>query len=105
MAITPIEVISMAPKSQEASMQRSIETQRPMHEQIQLSDRLQSETMHKEQQTIPTKDTENTEYRYDAKEKGNNGFLYSRDQKQKQKKPQEETTKKNLNLNGFDVRI
>lgn len=106
MAITPIEVITMAPKSQEASIQRSTETQRPLHEQIQLSDRMQAETIHKDRQTIPTKETENKQYRYDAKEKGNNGFLYSKDRKKKGKNSKKEADdKKQGSTTEFDIRI
>lgn len=106
MAITPIEVFTMAPKSQEASIQRSTETQRPLHEQIQLSDRMQTETLRKDQQTIPTKESENKQYRYDAKEKGNNGFLYSRDRKKKGKNSKKEADGKEQSSEvEFDIRI
>lgn len=103
MAITPVEMIIMAPKSQEASLQKTIETHKPVHEQIQIHDNVQTQTQRSQEKIVPMKESENKEYRYDAKEKGNSEYKYT--QKKKDKKQKDTAQKKSHESNGFDVRI
>ena len=79
MPVGPIEAI----RAQEATQIKHIDTQRLQHAQEQLSRNFQN--MVKQDQSKPTQTAkaEDTEYRYDAKEKGNNQYTGSNGKKQK----------------------
>ncbi len=83
MTITPIEIATMAPKSQEASVFKHHESQRPMNEQAQISTQIHNQIQHNQQKAVKTGKSENEDYRYDAKEKGNNSYS-AMNQKKKQ---------------------
>ncbi|MDF2589393.1 MAG: hypothetical protein K0S41_3234 [Anaerocolumna sp.] len=91
MPITPIEIATMAPKSQEVSIYKHHESQKPVNEQIQINHQFNNEIKHNQSQTVKTVKSENKEYRYDAKEKGNNSFKGSG--QNKKKKENEKGTK------------
>lgn len=103
MPITPIEVITMAPKSQEASHFKQNEVQKTFAEHTQLAASYSKETKHNSQQTIKATKSENNEYRYDAKEKGNGS--YSEQEKENKKKKQETDKDKEIRLSNFDIKI
>lgn len=106
MPITPIEVLSMATKSQEASLMKQAEHQKPLSEQVAMSANFKEQLQHKSEQTVATTKSENPEYRYDAKEKGNNS--YYRQSKKKSKKEQNDKDTKDKQENqhrGIDIRI
>lgn len=104
MPIRPIDIIMMPPTSQEASMQKTAQIHRSEIAQEQINQLYKKEEKHNSSQTIETKKAENTEYRYDAKEKGNNTFY---DQQKKKKKKQDEKPKdeKPTHSTGFDMKI
>jgi hypothetical protein len=103
MPITPIEIASMAPKSQEVTHYKVQESQRPMHEQALINSHIKNEIRHNNIQTVKTNQSENKEYRYDAKEKGNNSNTGS---KQKKKQNNKETAPKDISRTGsIDIKI
>jgi hypothetical protein len=105
MPITQLDMISMAPRSQEASQIKHIETTKLANEQNQLNTQFNHDIKHNSMQTTKANKTENNEYRYDAKEKGNNTY-YNQNQK-KQKKHNEERSKEDqpIKLSNFDIKI
>lgn len=103
MPITPIEVATMAPKSQEVSNYKHQENQKPMNDQILIHSKLNEEVKHNSQQTVKSTKSENKEYRYDAKEKGNNSYTGSNSKKKKKEEPEPE--KKNMKASSIDIRI
>ncbi len=107
MPITPIEMISIPTKSQEASLVKSAENQRSANEQLAFGAKFQEEIKHQSQQTIAATKSDNPEYRYDAKEKGNNSFYGKQNKQKKKEKKEKETTRKNEKEphRGFDIRI
>ena len=82
--ITPIEMYSMVPKSQEASMIHSTANAKHAAQQQEGMQEIAQQARQNTQQTVQTTAAEYAEYRYDAKEKGNG--TYSRDGKNKKKK-------------------
>lgn len=106
MPITQLDMISMAPKSQEASQIKHTETVRTAHEQAQISTDFKKEVKHNSMQTTKATKSEIAEYRYDAKEKGNNTYSYPY-QQQKKKKKQDGDKKENtpIKLSNFDIKI
>lgn len=103
MPITPIETAVMAPKSQEASIYKHQENQKPFNEQMVIHQQHDRNVKHNSQQTVKTAKSDNNEYRYDAKEKGSNS--YSGSKQNKKKKKQEEVTKENYRPGSIDIRI
>lgn len=104
--ITPIEMYSMVPKSQEASIVHHGEHVRQNAQQQGGMQQVEQHARQSTQQTVQTTHAENPEYRYDAKEQGNNS--YSRDQNKKKKEEQKKSENKEGDSpmqGGFDVRI
>jgi hypothetical protein len=103
MPITPIEIATMAPKSQEASLYKHQESQKPLNEQIAIGQQINNHIKHDSQQTVKTIKSDNKEYRYDAKEKGNNS--YSESKRDKKKKEKEAAPKDNFRSGSIDIKI
>lgn len=107
MAISPIETVTMAPKSQEASQIKGTQVQRPVHEQIILQQKMENKVRRDSEQTVRLQETRNQEYRYDAKEKGRNEHHNSQKKKNsgnvKQKKDKLQANVKEGTK--FDIRI
>ena len=104
--ITPIEMYSMVPKSQEASMVHSTANAKHVAQQQSGMQEIAHQARQNTQQTVQATAAEYTEYRYDAKEKGNGS--YSRNEQKKKKKEeseQHEEGKSKETHSGFDVRI
>lgn len=107
MPITPIEIATMAPKSQAVTPVQQHNMQKPVHEQIHLNQQFNQEIRHNSQQTVKTIKSDNNEYRYDAKEKGNNTQSYSnKGNKGKNKGQNQSKTKRLTNpASSIDIRI
>lgn len=101
MPITRIEMISIAPKSQEASSQRQNEVSKSFAEQTQIQAGFHKEIQHNSQQTTKSAKGENGEYRFDAKEKGNNSYK-NQGNKNKKKNQKEDNE---IKLSNFDIKI
>ena len=105
--ITPIEMYSMVPKSQEASNVHSLANAKNVAQQQEGMQEIVSQVRHNSQQTVKATSAENPEYRYDAREQGN-GSYSSNENKKKKKEDESEHHDENKNgsLNGgFDIRI
>lgn len=103
MPITPIEIASMAPKSQEVTHYKHQESQKPLNEQIVINQQLNNNIKHDSRQTVKTLKGENKEYRYDAKEKGSNS--YSGSKKNKKKKEKAAAAKEKYRSGSIDIKI
>lgn len=103
MPITPIEIAAMAPKSQEVSLYKHQESQKPLNEQIILGQQFNNHIKQDNQQTVKTIKSENKEYLYDAKEKGNNS--YSGTKQNKKKKDKGAAPKDNFRSGSIDIKI
>ncbi|MBO4510152.1 MAG: hypothetical protein IKW90_10065 [Lachnospiraceae bacterium] len=105
--ITPIEMYTMVPKSQEASIVHSTNIAKQVAQQQSGMQEIAHEARVHEQQVVQATAAENPEYRYDAKEKGNGS--YSEKEKKKKKKENESEQKENGTdtgvHSGFDIRI
>jgi hypothetical protein len=106
MNISPVEIISMPNKSQEASHLRAVDQQRPVNEQMALNSKFHDAIMRQSEQTVAATKTDNPEFRYDAKEKGNNPY-YFQTKKKKIKKDEKnvDNTSTSTNHKGFDIKI
>ncbi len=88
MSITPYEALAVAPKSQEASIFRSAQLNKENAQQSQIASMVQQQTEQKMTRTEKMNQKDETPFKYDAKEKGNNA--YSRQQEEKERKKKEE---------------
>ena len=105
--ITPIEMYSMIPKSQEASMVHSAQNAKHTAQQQSGMQEIAHEARQNTQQIVHTSSADNPDFRYDAKEQGNGS--YSSGEKKKKKKEDGSEPEKNdakaENKGGFDIRI
>jgi hypothetical protein len=105
--ITPIEMYTMVPKSQEVSTLHSQANARTDAQHHNVVQQIADEVRHNDQQVVHMTSAENPEYRYDAKEQGNGS--YSEQNKKKKKKENESETGENgtnaSGHSGFDIRI
>ena len=105
MPITPIEVASFIPKSQEASQMRTLEQQKPMSEQLAFADKFKDEIQKNSEPAVATTKSVNPEFRYDAKEKGSNPYYYQQGKKRKKEQEKEKNGELPEEHHGIDIKI
>lgn len=71
MPISPIDFISIAPKSQEVSHVQAGHDVRQEQANVAVHTQFQQQVEHNSRQTVRKANADHEEYRYDAKEKGN----------------------------------
>lgn len=105
MSIRPIDIITIAPKSQEAANQQLGEQHRLQQNQSNLEHSFQQQIKQNTEQVVQYTPSENSPYRYDAKEKGNGSYQESK--KKKRKKEEEKNSKEKEDPLGgrFDIKI
>ena len=89
MPISPIDFITIAPKSQEVSHVQAGHEDRQAQANAMVNTQFQQHVMQNSRQTVQKANADNEKYRYDAKEKGNNSG-----QSRKKKKNAEDADKK-----------
>ena len=89
MGMPPIEMYTMVPKSQEASIVRHNEQNQNQAAQANITSRIDSTIMQNSRQTVKTEESQKEDYRYDAKEKGNGTYEGNRERKKKDGKDEE----------------
>ena len=104
MPITRLDMISMAPKTQEAGAYKQQEVQHPNTQQHNIVGTVQQQARRNETQTVRSNKTENEEQKYDAKERGNGANGGSADKKKKHGKKEEE---QRMRMRGstFDITV
>ncbi|MBP5532966.1 MAG: hypothetical protein J6X68_03280 [Lachnospiraceae bacterium] len=104
--ITPIEMYSMVPKSQEASMLHSAQNAKHTAQHESGMQEIAREVRQNTQQIVHTTSAENPDYRYDAKEQGNGSYSSGEKKKKKKEDGSEHGNEhKEENHGGFDIRI
>ena len=102
MPVGPIEII----RAHEATQLRHIDSQKLQHAQEQHSQNFQNRVWQEQKKTTQTAKSDNNEFRYDAKEKGNNQYMASGDKKKRNQKDNEEKKSKDRpKTGGFDMLI
>ncbi len=100
MPIRPIEIM----KSQEASQLKHVESHRNQQEQAQISRSFQNLITTESSRPTQTSKGENKQFRYDAKEKGQNSYSGNPGKKHG-KQEEEKTAKKPEKTGGIDILI
>ena len=110
MSITPIEMYTMVPKSQEAVNIRHGEQVRENAQQAGTMQQLEQKSDADSMRTVASTETENPDYRYDAKEEGNGSYSGNHGGRKEHKGDHEEEKEKGIvNMSqrpgGIDFRI
>ncbi len=105
MPITPIEMYTMTPKSQEASFQHRADQIRASSQEQQYAAEVKEHVHDTLTKTTGAEKSENEAYRYDAKEKGNGSFRENKGNKKKDEKKEGTEQLGEKSRHGFDVRI
>ena len=105
MALGPIEMTGMVTRSQDISLLKQNENNKPMLDQSHILQNVQKKAQDQNQQVTNADGVEYHEQRYDAKEKGNGSYQESPNKNKKEKKKEEDGTVKIKQIGGFDMRI
>lgn len=101
MPISRIDIITIPPKTQEATQYKQNELAKNFSEQAQLQSGFQKEVAQNSQQTVKTLKSENQEKRYDAKEQGSQSY----EGKSSKRKNKESKKNKDIKTSNFDIKI
>lgn len=104
MAIGPIEMTGMVTRSQDISLFKQNEDNKPFIDQSNIQVNVQKKVQDQNQQVNNADNAEYHEYRYDAKEKGNGSYQDNRNRNKKDKKKEDGTVVVKQS-SGFDMRI
>ena len=104
MPISPIDFISIVPKSQEASHIQAGQEDRQAQANAMVSTQFQQHVEKNSRQTVQKFNADNDEYRYDAREKGNNSYQ-NRKKKKDSGKNGGEKDQEQIKLSSFDIRF
>lgn len=105
MAITPYEALAMVPKSQEASLFRTSQMQKENAQQAQIAGQMQQQTEQKMNRTEKMNQKDETPFKYDAKDKGNNAYAEQQEKERKKKEEQEKEDRKKMYGCTFEITI
>ncbi len=104
MPITRLDMISMAPKTQEAGAYKNQEVRHPSNQQQNIVGTVQQQARQQETQTVRSNKTENEEQKYDAKERGKGAYGGSSGNKKEQEEKEEEQ-RRIMRGSTFDITV
>ncbi|MCH5273160.1 MAG: hypothetical protein J1E35_05755 [Lachnospiraceae bacterium] len=104
MPITRLDMVSVAPKTQEVGTYKQNETQHLNNQQQNIAGTVQQQARQNETQTVRSNKTENEEQKYDAKERGKGAYGGSSGKKKEQEKEEEEQRMK-MRGSTFDITV
>lgn len=100
-SLNPIDVM----RTQEASQIRHMQDQRTQHAQEHINKNFQTMIEHEHIKPKEATKSDNPEYRYDAKEKGNNQYSGNGGKNKEKKKENKKEAKAPAIGSGFDILI
>ncbi len=101
MSINPIDIM----RTQEAAQIKHIENQRFQHAQDQVGKNFQNMLVQEQHKPTHAAKSDNNEYRYDAKKKGNNEYKGSDKRNKKEEEKEKQEPGKTNNNGGIDILI
>lgn len=106
MTIRPVDLNGVVQRSQDVSTIKQHEDAKPIVDQQNIQAQFVKEGQKKLKQVVHADDSNEPEYRYDAKEKGHSGYEQPQNKKKKQNKPEGQVKEKGKGMSGgFDIRI
>lgn len=101
MAIGPLDMV----KTQEVTQLKHMESQKAQHALLQNEKNYQDTIKHDQAKPTKAPKSEDTEYRYDAKEKGNNQYQNSGNRKNSKEKENKKESNDPQKSGGIDILI
>ena len=106
MPITPIDLATVAPKSQETFLTKQPEVQKPLTDHANALVQTEQRARRQSDSVIMTHKGDNPEYRYDAKDGSGNSASYSGGKNKDKKKSEVKKTELEKKFGqGIDIRI
>ena len=108
MSIRPIDIATVAPKSQEASQVQFNDLRGREHVGTNINHEFHKTEQHDRHRTVQATKGESKEYRYDAKEGGSNSYHGKKQKKKDENQSPEQKTKKAIRdtyASEFDIKI
>lgn len=105
MSIRPIDMITIAPKSQEVSQVHYNEMRGREHAENAVSQNFRRTEEHNNQRTVESAKSETDNYRFDAKEGSGNSYNHNKKNKKQNKKKEDNNCPKSPYSSGFDIMI
>ena len=105
MSIRPIDIITIAPKSQEVSQVHYNEMRGREHAENTVSQNFQRTEEHNSQRTIESAKSETNNYNFDAKDGSGNSYKGHNSKKKNKKSKDDDNSLKSPFSNGFDITI
>lgn len=107
MSIRPIDIITVAPKSQEASQMQYNDLRGRAHAENAASQNFQRAELHDSHRTVETAKSDTKEYKFDAKEGSGNSYGGSGKKKKKNSSDSNKDNKKSDSpfSSGFDITV
>lgn len=106
MSIRPIDIVTVAPKSQEASHMQANNLRGREHAEMNASHVFERNELKNQQRTVELGKSDTQEYKFDAKD--GNGKGYKGNLRKKAKKEEKEKDNENKKVSysrGFDIKI
>lgn len=106
MPIMPIDLATVAPKSQETFISKQPEVQKPFTDHNNAIVQTEQKVQKQSDSVMMAQKGENPEYRYDAKDGSGNSASYSSNDKKREKHREEQKTELEKKFGqGIDIRI
>lgn len=106
MPILPIDLATVAPKSQETFISKQPEVQKPFTDHNNAIVQTEQKVQKQSDSVMMAQKGENPEYRYDAKDGSGNSASYSSNDKKREKHREEQKTELEKKFGqGIDIRI
>lgn len=111
MPVTQIDLVTLAPKTQETLPLKTAETQKPLNDNINAYAQVEKNVQDSSDTTIRPKQSDTPEFRYDTTSGGNSGMTGGENQpkgikkKKNTKKNPAETEQEKKYGRGIDIRV
>lgn len=105
MSIRPIDIVTVAPKSQEASHMQANSLRGREHAEMNASHVFERNEMKNQQRTVELSKSDTQEYKFDAKDGNGKGYKGNSRKRKVKKEENENTDKKESYSGGFDIKI
>ncbi len=105
MSIRPIDIVTVAPKSQEASHMQANNLRGREHAEMNASHVFERNELKNQQRTVELSKSDTQEYKFDAKDGNGKGYKKNSGKRKVKKEENESTDKKESYSGGFDIKI
>lgn len=105
MSIRPIDIVTVAPKSQEASQLQHTNIRGREQAMVNADHSFHMNEQKNQQRTVEMKKSDTQNYKFDAKEGNGKGYQGNNNRSKKKKQSDEKMKKRDPFTSGFDIKI